>query len=716
MNWPLHPVLRWALLFFACSAAVFAAQTENHELLAVPTPGKVTVDGSLSDWDLSGSITICSDLENLLNKCSGNVAMMYDRDALYVAVDWSDPTPMVNNYDPRFDIDLRKCFHSDSLQLHLRTDMERKVIGWWFTKDQVPGACVLDGWFPWKDDRPIPYINGLTQLGIAQAFQRKPDGKGYYQELRMPWSAIVKSGHPYGAGEQFDCMLDLVWGPESGKGWPLYHMMDLVEPGAVHTGWFWEVKPIYGKVRLSPVGSLKAAKPELGASPRQSQVRLQQTEGPVALAYNMPANGFATLVIENEQGLRVKNLIGMAPRGKGQQVEHWDCTDENGKLVSPGTYRFRGLLHQGIEPVYEATYGTPGNPPWDTADGTGAWMSDHCAPRAVAAGKDMVVLGAERAESGSSLIGVDLEGRKKWGDSGLVGVNALAADDQYAYVFLSAWDIKPALSRVELATGRYAPFETPSGPLLKVPIFKEGEKPTWIPGIAVGGAEIAVPVGKVLRFYDKRTVAITSELAVPGLGCVACSPAGVFYVWTDKQVAKVVANQLQPFITAKPPEWADAMTVDNSNRVFLVDRKTQQVKVYDKDGAFVCDIGRQGGRPKTGKWQPDGLLNPLGIAIDGRSRLWVTEENDSPKRVSVWSADGHLLNDFIGPTGYGGTGANADPDDPARVFGSGCEFQLDASGNPARVVACFGAGFRATYEEPWPGIHHGQKRPTLPQS
>lgn len=680
-----------AALWLGSATGSWARQTDNHLLLAVPAPGRVTVDGDLAEWDLSGRIMICSDVENLLGQCGGAVAMMYDAEALYVGVDWDDPTPMVNNYDPRFDIDLRKCFHSDSIQCHFRTDQERKVIGWFFTKGQTPGVCVLEGWFPWHDDRPIPYIDGLRQLGITEAFKAKPDGKGYFQELRIPWKAIVKSGRAYLAGEEFDCMLDLVGGPESGKGWPLYHMMDLVEPGAVHTGWFWEVRPIYGKVRCSPTGHLQLPQPEFLARTNDHAVRHQRTDGPVPLPYSMPYNGFATLVIEDAQGRRIRNLVGMAPRSRGPQVEHWDGTDERGQLVPPGQYRFRGLSHQGIEPFYAATYGTPGRPPWDTADGTGAWLSDHCPPRALAAGGNVVVVGAERGESGSSLMGLDAQGRKLWGDSGLVGVNALAADDQYAYVLLGAWDVKPALSRVELATGRYAPFATAAGPQLRVPLGRPDDKPLWIPGLAVAGDRLAIPLGNVLRFYDKRSAAILGERPVPSLGGVAGHVASGFVVWTEGKIAKLVANQLEPFISADLPEWPEGLALDAAGRVFLSDRKTQQVRVYGADGKFLRAMGRPGGRPRTGPWQPDGLLQPRGLAVDPQGRLWVAEEDNSPRRVSVWNPEGRLQMDFIGPTGYGGTGANADPDDPARVFGSDCEFRLDWTGaQRAEVVAALG--------------------------
>ncbi|OPZ26046.1 MAG: hypothetical protein BWZ02_02198 [Lentisphaerae bacterium ADurb.BinA184] len=676
-------------------AAVLAVQSDNHVLLAVPAPAVVTMDGRLSEWDRSAAITVCRDVGSQLGTYSAEVAMMYDAAALYVGVDWWDPTPMVNNYDPRFDVDLRRCFHSDSIQLHVKTDIERKVIGWWFTRGATAAVNCLDGWFPWDDRKPIPYIDGIARLGITAAFTPKPEGNGYCQEMRIPWAAIVNSGRAYTGGEEFDCMLDLVWGPDSGKGWPVNHMMDLVEPGAEHAGWFWEVKPIYGKVRLSPTGNLRLPEPDFMVSARGDRRRLQPTEGPVELPFTMPFDGFATLVIEDGRGTRVRNLVGMAPRAKGPHVERWDCTDESGRLVAPGAYRLRGLVHRGITPTYAATYGSPGNPPWENAEGTGAWMSDHCPPRAVASGGNgIMVLGAERAEAGSSLIGVDAEGRKLWGDCGLSGVRALAADARYAYVLLSSWDVPPALARVELATGRYAPFATAAGPQLKAPVFGAEEKPEWLHGLAVVGDRLAVAIsGKpdgTLRFFDAETGGLVSDLKIPGLGCIATGPDGSLHVWTAGTIARLVEGKLAAAVTADLPEWAEAMALDAERNIYLTVRQTNQVKVYAADGQFLRDIGRPGGRALSGPWQPDGLLNPLGIAVDSQRRLWVAEEDSAPKRVSVWAADGTLIRDFIGPTGYGGTGANADPDDPSRVFGSGCEFRLDWQANRAVVVARLG--------------------------
>jgi hypothetical protein len=102
--------------------ATGAEGTDNHVLYAVPGPGKVVIDGSLEEWDQSGRILVCSDVTHLVDQYRAWVSIMYDAEALYVGVDWSDPTPMINNHDPDFDVDRRNCFHSDSLQLHFRTD------------------------------------------------------------------------------------------------------------------------------------------------------------------------------------------------------------------------------------------------------------------------------------------------------------------------------------------------------------------------------------------------------------------------------------------------------------------------------------------------------------------------------------------------------------------------------------------------------------------
>ena len=86
-------------------------------------------------------------------------------------------------------------------------------------------------------------------------------------------------------------------------------------------------------------------------------------------------------------------------------------------------------------------------------------------------------------------------------------------------------------------------------------------------------------------------------------------------------------------------------------------------------------IGEPGGR-EVGNYNPNRIENPRGIAIDARGNLWVAENDFQPKRTSVWSPEGKLVKEFIGPSGYGG-GGQVDPQDPSRIYYAGMEFALD---------------------------------------
>ena len=88
----------------ASQAYTYAAdRTVNHEIHAVPAPGPVAIDGELDEWDTSGGILSCKDVNRVLDRYATWFYMMYDQDAFYVAANVHDHTPMVNDFDPRFE-------------------------------------------------------------------------------------------------------------------------------------------------------------------------------------------------------------------------------------------------------------------------------------------------------------------------------------------------------------------------------------------------------------------------------------------------------------------------------------------------------------------------------------------------------------------------------------------------------------------------------------
>ena len=159
-------VVLLAMVFALAPAGVaLARQTDNHVLHAVPAPERVSVDGRLSEWDRSGEILVCSNVEEFLDVYSARVSMMYDAEALYVGIDWTDPTPMLNLYHPLVDVDRRFAFHSDSIQIHFfKEPRARKLIAWYYTKGRTPGAYVLEGRDPFRQ-KDLVYHEAMKERG-----------------------------------------------------------------------------------------------------------------------------------------------------------------------------------------------------------------------------------------------------------------------------------------------------------------------------------------------------------------------------------------------------------------------------------------------------------------------------------------------------------------------------------------------------------------------
>jgi len=85
--------LATAFIMAFCAQAQ-ATETENLNIRILPTPGKMVIDGKAADWDLSGGVFVCGDVENLRDKIAVWIHAMYDADNLYVLARFADDTPL----------------------------------------------------------------------------------------------------------------------------------------------------------------------------------------------------------------------------------------------------------------------------------------------------------------------------------------------------------------------------------------------------------------------------------------------------------------------------------------------------------------------------------------------------------------------------------------------------------------------------------------------
>jgi hypothetical protein len=706
-----------ALLTAFFAVPVFATQTDNYGIHAVPVPGKVVVDGKLDDWDLSGQVLMCYDIETLRDVYSAQVAMMHDRENFYVSLHWKDPIPMGNVHHPRFQAN--KGWAGDCVQLRIKTDRISHVTAWYHAPSGEPALQIDYG-----KSLTEPFGGGQTQLfrtqgwqlesGAEMAFLKDADNKGYVQEIKLPWNLItappsspLAKGGLRGVPESgFACGVELLWGEAD---WPVHRYADNLQPGASSREFFWTAREAWGPVFLEKSGNLKLPEPAYSIAARSGG---EAPQGPVEIRYALPKEARVTIAIDDEKGNRIRNLIAALPRAKGANVEKWDGLDDNGKLATPGAYQINALYHDGIRVNYVMSFANPGNPSWDTPNGRGAFYGDHTAPQAVATAGDYVALACPMGEAGKHLIGCDLKGQRLWGlanrtafDGGHI---SLATDGKILWV---ATEGKESLIyRVDIKTGQYAPWQNGSStPLLDLKVSEfpgvgAKEKPgVNMSAIALSGNTLAVCLQREnkIKLFDATTGNLQEELSVP-------SPRGVdfdprFGKKLDRSLFVLSGNQIinvwrpnscpvlfKPF--AVPPGAYGITTSINSEKpeILVSVRGTQQnVQVFSLDGKLLREIGTRGGRANHGPFDENAMRNPAQIAIDKNGHLWVTEETNNPKRTSVWSLQGKLLRDFNGTTGYAGAGA-INPFDPTMAFAENVVWKINLKTGAWRPVYSFG--------------------------
>ncbi len=706
------------LFTLLAAASAFSAenmigrQSQNEGIFAVPASGPVTIDGDLADWDLSGQVWSFADTL-VRDRFSVKTAAMWDRDNLYLAFLWKDPTPMFSTINPDFDPD--KGWISDAIQLRVCAGGQTSWMDTWY---HTPTRRAVFQYSYWKDETSD--TKGLDQRlligkpdatdlggGIQLAYKKLPAGDGFIQEMRIPWSVVYRKAHAAAAGDVFKMGMEFLWGPATGDTWPIHRYADNMAQGETSREFFWTGRRLWGEVRLLAEGKI---------APRRYIPDSDRLTGCIPVRATLPGGnenlekiaGF-TLVVEDADGRRVRNLAGDldpqeyavkdAPAGTVEVP--WDGLDDSGKLVPPGEYKIRGLAHGPLGADFQRTYYNPGTPPWATADGSGAWGADHSPPQFAARCGDWMILAWGFAEGGSGILGVAPEGRKRWGEKR--GVSALAANTKHLFAVPNSWHTtEEALLRMEGTTGQFAPFirngaarpvELPVQEILADTPIQDKETRGRIIAMAATNVELAIlfsggymalieaDSGELIRTMHLQEALFhkaAKDSPFPGL---AFSPDG-------KKLAISTGGKLAIFMpsdgsvhtpTFETLATAGPVTYDPAGTLWVMDTgPDQQIKAYDADGKLLGTAARKGGRPIRGTFLPDAVKNVSSLATDARGDVWAVECWEFPRRVSVWSPqDGTLVRDYIGNTGYAGAGGFLHEQDPARGYLGPMEFLFD---------------------------------------
>lgn len=665
-------------------------QSQNEGLTAVPAPGKVTVDGDLAEWDWSGRICVFADYGRR-NRYSVEAAAMWDKDALYLAAKWKDPLPLNSTVDPAVNPD--EGWKADSWQMRIRTDHNLWVTVWYYSLKQQSVMHIAH----WKDDRGDKLgtdtklrvsKEGSADLGdgAEMAYQLDADGQGFSQEMRIPWKLLYRAVPEIKQGLTLRMGCEFLWGDPTGRTWPVHRYADNMQPGKTSREFYWTAVNSWGDVRLSGQGRL---------TPRAYAVDTEKVLGTVPVRVDVPQDASRfTILIEDRQGRSVRTLaadcdpadyaVSRTKKGGRRTVEvAWDCLTDFGKLVQPGTFKVRGLTHKGISTEYEMCFYNPGTPPWQTKTGDGSWGADHSPPVGVAAAADWTFVTWEVPEGGSGVIGIDPAGRKRWGDRR--GILKIAGDEQFLYAYVTHWYTKETICRYDLRTGKTAAFvrdgKQRTYDLTLQEVLGE-EHPGKLTGIAVrrGRLAIALDSGKI-AILDAASAAVQKTFPANDPGDLAFSNDGKLYGVVDGKVCAIDTGS-----GARTPMPLSGigkivgLAVDHDGNLVVADAgPDSQVKAFTPHGELAYTCGRKGGRVLRGPFDPQGMVRMSSVAVDAKGQVWVVESWNYPRRVSVWGRDGKLVRDYLGNTGYAGTGCFLHDQDPTLGYCGPLEFKLDKS-------------------------------------
>ncbi|MCL1920876.1 MAG: hypothetical protein FWG50_07330 [Kiritimatiellaeota bacterium] len=440
---------------------------------------------------------------------------------------------------------------------------------------------------------------------------------------------------------------------------------------------------------------------------------------PIPVPFRIPEAGYVTLVIEDKDGTRVRNLVSETWFPAGRNTAWWDGTDDLGRdldaarhglyniplsPVAPGAYTARGLWHKGTKLAYEFSVYAPGNPPWDTPDHTGAWLANHSPPSGAAfvpaaqspTGQDAVFLGSFVTEGPDGFIWVGMDGVKQgglkwigghWTAAPYIAVDTGPAADTNTCAYIasvfrmddrSKKILELRLSRMDKNKRTHEVLKTPIGDEIA-----EHDMMRAMHGIAVRDGRIAVALtcSNAVWIVDAATGKVENDIRLPAPTGVAYAPDGQLYALSLGNVVKVVPGGKNISVITDGLEAPVSLTIDAKGNFYVSDHgNSHQVKVFSPDGKLTRAIGNPG-KPQAGQYDPFHINSPWEVAVDNDGRVWVAENDYLPKRVSLWSADGKLLRAFYGPGKYGG-GGQLDSTNPNRFYyadeGHGTlEFTLD---------------------------------------
>jgi len=694
----------WCLAGVMTLGAVVAdnrTMSFNSEILVLPAPGPVTVDGKTDDWDLSAGVFSYNDPQ-VAARHSVWTHLMWDAKGVYLLGRYRDDTPFVNATKG---IDFSKSWLGDCYQARVifdnRTDDEHQMhIDMYYSRPDGRGYIAVkhgghkdrppyDETGPSRADQLARWGNDMTAVGGLIAFGRWPDSKGYDMEVFWPWTAIRTSGRQMKPGEEFVFGLEAFWSDSNGEN-PFHRLADGIRDEGVNRIFMFSARDGWGRAVIADKGNRTiTAQQEALHRDRLARFADFGTEGSVKIDYTLPEARDVTIAIDNAEGLRVRSLIGQYPRAAGRNTDWWDCLDDDGNPVKPGRYDVTVVHHRPLGLKYRTSLYNAATPPWRSDGPFRLWGSNHGYPTSVATDGRHTVLFFTGTEGMSGMMLVDANGLVQWAD-----VNEFqdgTMDDRYVYgLSRSGWQNVVLLQRNRLSDGKVEPFEDEKRLPNQVIVKGDWQKASDYSTLALAHGRLwALMPGFRFIVADPKTGLAERELPADRYAAVTDRNGRLYALTTDGAVVLLDAegNVSRECFRTSGVTRGVRLGIDLAEKRFAVtDAATNQIVLFDDTGRRLGALGRAyaGETRPAGRFVETDFVRPIGSDFDAQGRLWVAEGSPNCKRVTRWSADGKLEDQFWGAADYGAMCAFPIVADATRFIAHGVEFEVDAHPEPYR--------------------------------
>ena len=684
----------WILLLMFSLTASASGRGRHKQLYVAPVPGPVTIDAKLDDWDLSGQI-LSYVVPETQDMQSARTAMMYDAEALYISCVVRDTSPMMNRHDPLTDPE--KAWDADVMQIFFSLDPDEgypvaynkfnkdhfengvaagTMMLWHFTDREEACLSMYRGMAFKKPLRPDLSENGVIPHEHYQAAYRKQDdGGGYVLEYRIPWATIGVTRVPK-ANDLLALSLAVFWSrPDGlktagGAAWA-YDVMS-------SSGFSFQSAEVWGKLIFWPENDIPAELVTAGLPPEKPL--------PLKFSYELPEDSEVSVQLYDADNQVVRLLVAQQARRAGTNTELWDGLDDHGKPLPAGTYNWKGIYHEPIKAAFQLSVHNSGQPPYPTDNNKGGWGGDHGTPQCVVRVPGGMVLSWGACEYGWGIIKVNEAGKKQWGSKH--SATYMATDGSRLYVAGGhGFNADPAIQMLDLKDSR--PISLPDGrPTIPAPDGGTAET-NDVTGLDFHTGTLYVSYAKrdLVAAFNAKDGTLRTTYSVPSPHRLAAQPDGSVAVISAGTVVVIRDGVVSDLLTTHLDEPA-GIEIAADGTIYVANRGAlQDISVFSPAGAYLRSIGKRGGRPAVGLYDPSGLYMAGGMELDSQGRLWVAETTDSPKRISVWdTTTGANLDEFFGSSGYFGYGFIA-PEAPTRMYAHNAFWEVDWETKTSRPVS-----------------------------